>query len=395
MYTLTPELAEFLLSPEAGAALRELAVQGAQSEAELAQIAALRKHFSPAEAAALLEQARLRQKAAAKFPDADRLFFIDEALQQASSRAVAAYRAQSFAGYRRVADLGCGIGADTLALAEAGPEVLAVELDPVRARLAEANVAARGLSGRVRVICGDWTTLALDADAAFVDPARRAGERRVFSLHAAAPPLSAILALRARIPDVALKAAPGVAHAEIPAAAEVEFISERGELKEALLRFGALRTGAAQTATLLPGPHRLDNRAANAALAPRAPGAYLYEPDPAIIRAGLVQHLGTQLAAAQLDAEIAYLTGDALRATPFARVWEVLEHAPFNLKELNRRLRALAPGEVIVKKRGSPIDPDAFRRRLNTVPGGPVLTVFLTHVLGKPWMVVGRERANV
>lgn len=386
MYRLTLDLVDFLLTPRAQAALAGLAPEAAESPRA---VMALRREFTPEEAAALVEQAQLRHKAAAKFADAERLLFVDEALQQASSRAVAEYRARSFAGCARVADLGCGIGADTLALAEIVPQVLAVERDPVRARVAAANVAARGLTARVQVVCADWTGLALDVDAAFADPARRVDERRVFRLAAMEPPLAALLALRARVPALAVKVAPGVDHAEIPPEAEVEFISDGGTLKEALLRFGDLRRGAARMATRLPGPQHLDSNAPASEAAPRAPGAFLYEPDPAILRATLVRALALQLGAAQLDADIAYLTGDAYVPSPFARAWRVLRHGPFNLKALNRWLREMGAGDVVVKKRGSPLEPEQFKRRLKTTPGGPPVTVFLTHVQGKPWMILG------
>jgi SAM-dependent methyltransferase len=391
MIALTPALVDFLLGPQARSALEELAGRDLGEAAALARLSDLRRCFSPDQAAALLDQARLRLRAARKLDDPSGLLFTDEALQQASGQAVARYRAARFAPYARVADLGCGIGADTLALAEVVPQVLAVERDPLRARLAEANLAARGLAGRARVLCADWTALDLDVEAAFADPARRVDERRVFRLDQMEPPLAAILALRERVSDVAVKVAPGVAHEEIPPDAAVEFISERGELKEALLLFGALRTEAPRSATLLPGAHRLDSRAPESAAPARQPDAVLYEPDPAVLRAGLVRHLAALLEAAQIDPSIAYLTGARLVATPFARAWRVLRHGPFLLKGLNAWLRELGPGEVIVKKRGSPIDPDAFRRRLKTVPGGPTLTVFLTRVLDRPWMILAAE----
>jgi hypothetical protein len=203
------------------------------------------------------------------------------------------------------------------------------------------------------------------------------------------PPIAAVLDLLAAIPTAAIKTLPGIADVDIPAGAEVEFIAERGHMKEALLRFGDLRTGAARRATLLPGPHQLDSNAFLAHVPCGAPLAYLLEPDAAIIRATLVQHLATQLGAAQLDPTIAYLTTDAPVETPFARAWPVLRHGPFHLKELNRWLRELKAGAVVIKKRGSAIDPDEFRRRLKTTPGGPGVTVFLTRVQGKPWMIVG------
>jgi hypothetical protein len=410
MVPLTLPLIDFLLSAEAQAALAELAGQDLGEQASLELLPRLRRTWPAEQAAALLDQARLRRKAGDKFPHPERLLFTDDALQQASSRAVAAYRAQQFAALNRsplpaphsllpVADLGCGLGADTIALAEAGLPVLAVERDPVRARIAAANVTVLGLAERVDVLCADWTSLfpwesaqrGPEPVAAFIDPSRRAGEQRIFRLDAMDPPLSAVLALLDLVPTLAVKTLPGIADEDIPAGAEVEFISARGQMKEALLRFGDLRTGAVRRATLLPGPQHLDSNAPSDAAPISPPLAWLYEPDAAVIRATLVQHLAAQLGAAQLDPTIAYLTSERPAESPFARRWAVLRHGPFHLKTLNRWLREAGAGAVVVKKRGSAVDPDEFRRRLKTTPGGPAVTVFLTRVQGRPWMVVGAE----
>lgn len=391
MYPLSLELIAFLLTAEAQAALANLREADLRDEALVARVTELRRRFDPPEAAALLDQARLRRKAQGKFEEPDRLYFVEEALEQATSRAVAVYRAGLFASFGRVADLGCGIGADTLALAEVVPSVLAVELDPVRARLAELNVAASGLAERVRVVCADWTAMALEADATFVDPVRRVEGRRVFGLAEMSPPLTAIQALRGSVPNVGVKVAPGVDHVQVPAEAEIEFISERGNLKEALLRFGDLRSGAARAATVLPGPHRLRADIQGDHVPVVEPLDYLYEPDPAVIRASLVTTLGAQIGAAQIDRTIAYLTSDTPALTPFARVWHVERHAHFNLKVLNTWLLALGIGHVVIKKRGSPIDPDAFQRRLKVVRGGRSVTVFFTRVHSDPWMILGTE----
>ncbi|MEI2688205.1 MAG: hypothetical protein V9H69_00240 [Anaerolineae bacterium] len=202
------------------------------------------------------------------------------------------------------------------------------------------------------------------------------------------PPLSAVLALLEHVPTLAVKTLPGIADEEIPPGAEVEFISERGQMKEALLRFGALHTGAARRATLLPGPHHLDSNAPVGPISSSQPLAWLYEPDAAVIRATLVQHLAAQIGAAQLDPTIAYLTSQQPVETPLARRWAVLRHGPFHLKTLNRWLRELGAGAAVVKKRGSAIDPDEFRRQLKTTPGGLTVTVFLTRVQSRPWMAL-------
>jgi len=402
VYRLTDELVAFLLSGRGDGALAELA--SADLDDTLRVVTRLRRRFEPAEAAVLYDQAALRMKAAraGKFLQADRLWYVDEALEQATSRAVAAYRASLLvgAGATSVADLGCGIGADTIAMAQAGLHVIAVDRDPIRSRLCEANAAALGLADRVDAICADWTQLPPgvlgSVDVAFADPARRVGHategrRRTFSLLDMVPPLSEIERLREVVPNVMVKISPGVDLDEIPVDASVTFVAEGIQLKEATLAFGELRSVHRRRAVLLPGPHELvPGSARDRFRVPdiRRPQGVIYEPNPAVLRAGLVRDLGRRLGAGQIDPEIAYLTSDRHTPTPYARAWPVLRHGPFNLKALNRWLRQAGAGNVILKKRGSPIDVDSFRRRLKMVRDGDEVTVFLTQAAGEPWMVL-------
>lgn len=58
-------------------------------------------------------------------------------------------------GERPVFDAMAGLGGNTIAFAEAGSRVLAVERDPVRAALARRNVTVRGVGARVTLLVGD------------------------------------------------------------------------------------------------------------------------------------------------------------------------------------------------------------------------------------------------
>ena len=115
---------------------------------------------------------------------------------------------------------------------------------------------------------------------------------------------------------------------------------------------------------------------------------YLYEPDPAVMRAGLVTDLAAQIGAHQLDADIAYLTSNSLTPTPFARPFAIEADMPFSQKRLREKLRAMNVGRVTVKKRGSPLDPDDFARSLR-LKGDEERILFLTHVQGKAWILIG------
>ncbi|MCK5428558.1 MAG: hypothetical protein KAI94_03755, partial [Anaerolineales bacterium] len=137
----------------------------------------------------------------------------------------------------------------------------------------------------------------------------------------------------------------------------------------------------------LPGPDTL-LPAPEAPLSVSEPRAYLYEPDPAVLRARLVRTLAVELGASQLDPDIAYLTGDTLKPTPFARVWAVEDWFPFGLKRLRAYLRERGVGRVTVKKRGSPLQPEALIRDLR-LKGEAEKVIFLSHLRGRPIVIIG------
>ena len=398
MRPLTPQLARWLTHGEAYQALAGLRERPIDPHDTLPALTDLRTSYTEAEAAALLDQALLRQKAVDKFGElAARMLFTDEALQQASGLAIARYRSARYDGFQHVADLGCGIGGDSLGLARQAPRLLLIELDAIRLTFAEHNLRQARLATRVESALADWTTHPLvGVDAAFADPDRRPEGKRVFSLHESRPSLSEILAVQARLPNLGVKTLPGIDEAEIPPHCEVEWISDRGTLKEAVLWFGALRSDASRRATLLRDgtAATLTERALpDEPLPVDAPRQWLWEPDDAVIRASLVAAVGAALGATQIDAQIAYLSSDDWHDTPLARGWPVLQDGPFHLKTLNRWLRARPARVVAVKKRGSPVEPERFRRRLYSDPLGEPVTVFLTRHRDDPWMILcGDER---
>ncbi|MFE6828112.1 methyltransferase domain-containing protein [Streptomyces sp. NPDC057690] len=379
-----------LLTAE-GRALLDL-VRGTAPADELAVATRLRREHPAGLVSAALGQARLRQRAAAKFgaEDAERMFFTPNGVEQSTRASVAGYRAERMRaqGVTSVADLCCGIGGDAIALARAGIRVLAVDRDPVTAEVARANADALGLSALIEVREADVTEVDTGGyDAVFVDPARRGGRGRIFDPEAYSPPLSWAVGAALAAPRAALKIAPGVPHEAIPAEAEAEWISDGGDVKEAVLWFGT-EPGAVR-ATLLPGPRTL----LGAGLPDpdvRPVGRYLYEPDGAVIRAHLVADVARELDGGLIDETIAYVTADALLPTPYATAYEITDRLPFNVKKLKALLRERGVGILTVKKRGSAVEPEELRRKVLPKGQGPhSATVFLTRVAGAPTMLVG------
>jgi len=378
-----------LRSPAGRAVLAEIGrYDGA---AAIALAARLRAAGHPAElVAAALTQARLRDRARAKFgAEANRMLFTADGLEQATRASVAGHRARRFAGVGRVADLCCGIGGDLIALARPGAalhsgSLVGVESDPLTAAVARANASEFGLAARVD--CADAISVDLTAyDAVFLDPSRRAGGRRIFDPAAYRPPWSFVeQVLRG---DACVKVAPGLPHDRIPAGVEAEWVSDAGAVKELAMWSGAFVT-TTRRATLLPSGATLTDTGCGAPPV-RAPQRWLYEPDGAVIRAGLVADVAALVDGALLDPRIAYLTAPDRVPTPFATAYEVTDVLPFSLRRLRTLLRGRDIGVVTVKKRGSAIEPETLRRQLKLSGSGHAVVV-VTRIGQAPTALVCR-----
>lgn len=345
----------------------------------------------PALLAAALTQTDLRSRAAAKFGEsASHMLFTRAALEQATRSRAAEQHAARFrtAGCRSVADLGCGIGAESLAFLEAGLDVHPVELDPLTAAFAQHNLAlaAKRLGAAAPAVrLGDAESIGPgDAEAVFLDPARRTaghtGTRRLASPDDYSPSLSFAFGL-ARERPTGVKLGPGLDRELIPDDAEAQWVSLDGQLVETGLWFGALaRPGVRRAALVLRGAQEaaeLTGAHDSADADVRPLGEYLYEPDGAVIRARLIGSLADRLHAGMMSAGIAYLTADRLVETPFASAFRVVETLSSREKDLRRALAARDIGALEIKKRGADVDPAALRRRLK-LRGSRSATLFLT-----------------
>ncbi|GAA2312313.1 hypothetical protein GCM10010149_74010 [Nonomuraea roseoviolacea subsp. roseoviolacea] len=293
----------------------------------------------------------------------------------------------------RVVDVCCGSGGDLLALARAGCVVDAVDTDPLTVAVARANAEAFGLAGRVTVRVADAASVSPeDYDVLFADPARRTSRGRTFDPMAYSPPWPVVLDLLARAPRACLKVAPGIPYEFIPEGAEAEWVSYKGEVKEASLWTSPGReAGLVRLATLLPGGHVLRD---TGAVAPTGPlGQYVYEPDGAAIRAHLVGEVAELVGGRLPDPMIAYITGDEPVDTPWAARYEVEEALPFSLKRLRAALRDRKIGNVTIKKRASAVDIERLRSDLR-LSGTESAVVILTRIMDKPTALICRPGSS-
>ena len=354
-------------------------------ESDLALGTRLRRTHDVELVAAAVTQNHLRGLARGKLgDDAAGMWFTHDALQQATRGSVARLRGERLAaaGEGAVLDLGCGIGSDLVAFARAGLRVRGVERDPVRAAIAQANLDALGLDGEV--LCADAADVApADDEVVFLDPARRDDRGRVFDPEAMSPPWSVVAAHLTgtghRSGRAVVKSMPGIPHDLVPDGVEAQWVSDGGDLVEACLwgRGIALPDRSPRRATALPGPHDLAGDGAPGDVGEL--GAWLHEPDDAVIRAGLVGALAERIDGQLIDPRIAWVTTDADVRHPLARSFRVVEELPFREKQLKAALVARDAGTLTIKKRGVDVVPEQLVRRLR-LKGSVRTTVVMTRM---------------
>lgn len=366
------------------AALRarpELQTQAAEAlrrDGDRAPLTLRRAGVEPDLAAAALTLADLREKACGKFGErAATLYFTRAGLEQATRWVVAERRAARFARHAdAVTDLCCGLGTEALAFAEAGLRVVAVDLSEATAEYARANAEAAGAAVTIEV--GDALRTPL-LESAFADPARRSGAGRNFNPAEYSPPLNDLLAHMSGTRFAALKLGPGISHEWIPEGAEAEWVSVDRDVVEACLWLGEAAEVPRRASLCKAGEwHELTGSGEEKAPVGEI-AAYLYEPDGAVIRAGLVAELAERLDARTANETIAYLYSDRLAETPFARAWKVEEVWPLHPKKLKALLAEREIGRLTIKQRGTGIDPAALRKQLK-LKGPDEATLVLTRL---------------
>lgn len=401
------DLEEFraLLAPKGQAAL-EAATSLQPTEAGfLGAFEKLRKRHSPQLAKAALETVLLRERARPRHSLADRFYFTRESLEQSSGEMVSRYRAGCYEGCTAVLDLCCGVGMDAIQLARTGCRVEAMDSDPLRLAMAEANAAAAGVSDRIRFHLGDVLTMPLpEADAAFFDPSRRIGERRFLAPRDYQPPVDAVLA---RFPTgfpIGVKLAPGIDRRDLePFDAERDFISWDGELKECVLWFGPMKHVKWHASILTPATEKgkqvegYNLATLSADDPPDDPPAgplaeYLFDPDSAVIRAGLVGLLAKYLSAWPIEPGVALLSGSKTVPMTFAScgVYRVEACLPLRAEKLRDYLREHGIGRLTVLKRAIDVDVNALQHKLK-LAGEGYRHVVLTRIHEKQVAIIAER----
>lgn len=437
---MTQNALQPVLTPEGFQMLESLGKLGSYSPqlADKLNQGLRKRGVDPELVTAILTQLELRDEARAKFGGfADAMLLTRDGLEQATRLPVAAHHAARFrrAGCQKVADLGCGIGAESLAFAGVGLLVEAFEIDETTAAAALLNLRAfpEAKVTQADITKLNWKKLCkAGVDGAFADPARRDKHGRKLKPKHWKPPLDTVLAWRHEVPgeNLGVKVAPGIDYQELPADAEVTWVSVGGDLVEAGIWLGDLREKPGRSALLIgadghvraalrdpsdSGKANAPVRAAETLKSEDDLGDWIFEPDAAVIRAGLVARAAELAGARLVSPGIAYLTGsgslgaipgktgcdqdEALRDASLAATMKLGTYfriervCALDEKALKKTLKALGVRSLEVKKRGADISPAHLRKKIlpKPNPGGKDLILIATRIAGKHRAILARR----
>ncbi len=379
---------DWLASDEGEAACRAMASD--EPADTPAAIERWRKRLPAERVTAASAMVALRRAAADKFTRADAMLLDRVALEQATDEVVASWKARRFAGCGSVADLCCGIGGDAIALA-AQAETVVLDRSAVRVRMAEHNarVYGRQVEGRFGDVALTWP----DAAAFHIDPDRRDDGGRTHQLESSSPPLETLHEIIAHYQHGAVKLSPGADFDNLGFEAEIEVISHGGVCRQAVAWTGRLQCDL-RRATVLPAGESMAVSSPDELVWPGPAavqaGGWLYEPDNAVIRAGLVGYLARRHELAPVDPQIAYLVGPERVDSPFLAAFEVIEVVDFSAKTVRKLLERHGVGRLEVKTRRFAARPEQVLKKIRP-KGQQAATLLLTHLADRPAAILARR----
>ncbi len=350
--------------------------------------ARLRAEFSEELVRAVLTLRELRKKAQSKFSRADEMWFDRIGLEQSTAETVAVHKSQRFQG--RVWDYCSGIGSDAIALGH-HCEVTTIDVNPAASLRTRWNAETYGVADSVNVITADVQQLDDTSGLLHIDPDRRvAGNRRSISVEDCIPSLDFLVEATRRFQGGAIKLSPASNFGGKFPGSEIELVSLAGECKEATVWFGELSGDAPFRATVLPAGQTIVGNPMDSFAEVAKPGKYLYDPDPAVVRSGLVDLLCEEIGFWRLDSSEEYLSSDTLIESPFVRGFEIIDELPNNEKEIRRCFRKHSFGQVEIKCRHIPVQAEAIRRKLPLEGDGAGVLIFC-RIHGKARAVIARR----
>lgn len=339
----------------------------------------------PVPAQQLAELLECYRKAPHKYPRIHRegMVYTRKSLEQATGEAMINYKANAFSG-RLAADGTGGLGMDTYALARNFDEVIYIEPDPGLLKAARNNHRLLGVEEKIsyhNTRLEEWLTQFNDqVDLIYVDPSRRNEHDRFFRLENSEPDITRLIDSLTEVSErVVCKFSPllDVDHilTNIPNIRQIECCSVEGEVKEVLTEISRNPGTPEVFATPIDALGEIKNRISRNLKSTEPPafedseGNYLFEPDPAIIKAGAVRATGGWYNLSIIGNPGFYLVGDQKRDEFPGKQYRILAHGPYQPKKVKKALREMGVNKIRIHRKNFPFPPARIYKTLKLKMG--------------------------
>lgn len=349
------------------------------------------------------------QKIRAKIPAWHRqglVFPLAVSVEQASSEATARFKAGLFSG-KKLADLTGGLGVDVFFLAQQFESAIYVEQNADLLAAVRQNFAQLG-AANVRFEQAEASqflqSTAENFDLIYLDPARRDGAGgRVFRLEDCSPNVLAIKDLMLeKSPRALLKTAPmldlRLAAEQLRNVARIWVVAHEGDCREVLyllehaappvpdIPIAAVSLAADGSVAQAFEFSFAEEQAAETECA--APRQYLYEPNPAVLKAGAFRTFARRFGLQKLHANTHLYTSENPMPDAPARIFRIENVCKYDRKTV---LAALPEARANVSARNFPDGAEAVRKKLGLRDGGNAYLFAATIAGGEKAILICRK----
>lgn len=355
----------------------------------------------------IADQIIIRKKAQKKFPTISQknILFESTAYEQSSSEATAVYKSSLMKGDSLI-DLTGGLGIDTLVLSKNFKRIIYSEINPNLVELFRYNSFLDDKknietnSGDSIEFLKNWRGKKFDW--IYLDPSRRDGSRRSVDLEFCTPNIYDNLELfKKKAENICIKISPAFdfkeANRKLPELTNYIVISVNNECKEVLL---LLKNGVdrqEKSAVLLDEfgniSHEFSISISEIFEKKIAENfcRYFYEPDSAIIKAGLTDFISNQFGLSFINNRISYLTSDSIIKNFPGRTFEVLEALDYNPGKLQKYFREKGIKKANISKREFPKSVEEIKKELKLSDGGDNYFFFTKNISDKLLCVITKK----
>lgn len=322
-------------------------------------------------------------------------------VEQASSATMACFHASLVAKGSSVLDMTMGLGVDSAAIASLDEaRVTAIERDSRLCLFAEVNYSSIPNLEIINADSVEWLRESqIRFDYIFIDPARRDDVgRRVYNIHDCTPDISEILPLLLEhAPHLLVKLSPmldiSATIADLRHVAEVYVVEERGDVRELLVHIDRdVESDVDNTKIVAINVNsnfiftRAEEAAASEYYEAPEPEGYLYEPSPAIMKAGPFRLLSDRFCVGALHPNThLYVSSEMVDGFP-GKCYRIIAVIPYASKYIKRFAKEYPAASVSV--RNFPCPAETLRAKLKVRESDAVKVAGVTLKGGEQVLVV-------